>query len=107
MNKQTTLIMNVTTVSRVPGAKLITLILAIIGVFGLRPIDAAAQPQLSIFEGGKTTWHEGFDRYDFIMDEETLAISPFKAPADEKFGVKDPEKGKRRCIVVVPKKAAP
>src|SRR5882672_8806668 len=55
------------------------------------------------FSGEKTTWH-GFDRYDFIMDENTLAIKPTKAGADEKNGVKDPAPGQRRCIVVVPKK---
>ena len=30
------------------------------------------------FTGEKTTWH-GFDRFDFVMDEATLAITPFKA----------------------------
>jgi len=34
----------------------------------------------------KTAWHDGFDRYDFVMDEATLAITPFKAPDGEKFG---------------------
>ena len=58
------------------------------------------------FDGGKTTWH-GFDRYDFIMDEETLVITPFNSPAGEGNSVKDPPKGQRRCIVVVPKVAAP
>ncbi|MDB5031707.1 hypothetical protein [Mucilaginibacter sp.] len=66
----------------------------------------AAKSQQVPFTGEKSTWHEGFDRYDFIMDEETLAITPYKAPESEKFGVKDPEKGQRRCIIVVPKKAA-
>ncbi len=58
------------------------------------------------FEGPKSLWHDGFARYDFEMDEATLTITPFKAPEGEKFGVKDPEKGKRRCIVIVPKEAA-
>jgi pimeloyl-ACP methyl ester carboxylesterase len=58
------------------------------------------------FTGDKTTWH-GFDRYDFVMDEKTLTITPFKALNDEADGAKDPEKGQRRCIVVVPKEAAP
>src|SRR5665213_1980666 len=58
------------------------------------------------FEGGKTTWH-GFGRYDFVMDEADLSIKPFVAPAGEGAGVKDPEPGQRRCIVVVPKEAAP
>ena len=62
------------------------------------------------FDGAKTTWHEGFDRFDFIMDDATGAITPMTAPASEVTGfsvdiaVKD---GKRRCVVVVPKKAAP
>jgi len=59
------------------------------------------------FDGEKTSWHEGFDRYDFVMDEATLAITPFKAPAGERFGVADPAAGQRRCIVIVPKQGAP
>jgi hypothetical protein len=62
------------------------------------------------FEGEKTTWHEGFDRYDFIMDDATGAITPMTAPASEvtSFGIDVSIKdGKRRCVVVVPKKAAP
>src|SRR3954471_20389312 len=58
------------------------------------------------FDGEKSSWHNGFDRYDYIMDEETLAITPFKAPDGEKFAVRDPAKGKRRCVVVVPKNPA-
>src|SRR5260370_10611115 len=41
------------------------------------------------------------------MDDESLIIKSFQAPADEKNGVKAPPKGQRRCIVVVPKQAAP
>src|SRR5258705_9019556 len=62
------------------------------------------------FEGEKPNWHEGFDRYDFIMDDATGAIAPIKAPASEvtSFGIDPSVKGgKRRCVVVVPKKAAP
>src|SRR5262245_28411092 len=58
------------------------------------------------FDGEKSAWRDDFDRFDFVMDEETLAIKPFKAPEGEKFGVRDPVKGQRRCIVVVPKQAA-
>ena len=61
------------------------------------------------FEGEKTTWH-GFDRYDFIMDDATGAITPMKAPEKEvtSYGIDATLKdGKRRCVVVVPKKAAP
>jgi len=56
--------------------------------------------------GEKTTWH-GFDRYDFVMDAETLAITPFKAPEGEGDGVNVPLKGQRRCILVRPRQAAP
>jgi hypothetical protein len=59
------------------------------------------------FDGAKTAWHAGFDRYDFLMDETTLAVEPFRRDEDERFGVKAPPRGKRRCIVVVPKTPAP
>ncbi len=59
------------------------------------------------FDGERSAWHNGFERHDFMMDEETLAITPFKAPEGEKFGVKDPAKGQRRCILIVPKQVAP
>jgi pimeloyl-ACP methyl ester carboxylesterase len=70
------------------------------------PAVAQAADYYVPFDGEKSAWHDGFDRYDFVMDEETLAIKPFKAPDGEKFGVNDPVKGQRRCIVIVPKKAA-
>jgi pimeloyl-ACP methyl ester carboxylesterase len=73
-------------------------------VFTSNVLAADATPP---FEGERTAWHDGFDRYDFVMDEETLAITPFKAPDGERFGVRDPAKSQRRCIVVVPKTAAP
>jgi pimeloyl-ACP methyl ester carboxylesterase len=81
-----------------------------IGVFGflgaIRGAEPSAPSAPAPFEGEKVDWH-GFDRHDFLMDEQTLAITPFKAPADEVFGVKDPEQGQRRCIIVVPREAAP
>ena len=58
------------------------------------------------FDGEKTTWHDGFERYDYLMDETSLAIIPFKRPESEKFAVGNPPKGQRRCIVVVPKQPA-
>ncbi len=59
------------------------------------------------FHGDKIDWH-GFDRYDFVMDMQTLAITPFKAPAGEESGnLGESDKGQLRCVVVVPKKAAP
>ena len=59
------------------------------------------------FDGGLSAWHDGFTRYDFVMDETTLAIKPFTRDEKEGFGVKDPEKGQRRCVVVAPKTPAP
>jgi hypothetical protein len=71
--------------------------------------NATAADAYVPFEGPKTTWHEGFHRYDFIMDDATGAITPMTAPASEviSFGIDESVKGgKRRCVVVVPKKAA-
>src|SRR6201996_9304652 len=65
-----------------------------------------AHAQFVPFDGEKSTWHEGFDRYDYMMDNETLAITPYKAPEGEGFGVKDPPNEHHRCIVIVPKKMA-
>src|SRR6266567_3789122 len=59
------------------------------------------------FNGEKTTWHDGFERYDYLLDEASFAITPFKRPDSEKFAVGGPPKGQRRCIVVVPQQAAP
>ena len=42
------------------------------------------------FTGEKTTWHDGFERYDFVMDEADFSIKPFQRDADERFGVKAP-----------------
>ena len=69
-------------------------------------VGALTAGEYKPFEGEKKAWHDRFDRYDFIMDEATLSIAPFKAPEGEKFGVADPPKGQRRCIVVAPKKVA-
>ncbi len=70
------------------------------------PVVSRAADGLIPFEGEKSAWHDGFDRYDYVMDDESLAITPFKRGEGEGFGVKAPEKGKRRCIVIVPKQAA-
>ncbi|HET6250865.1 MAG TPA: hypothetical protein VFE47_24455 [Tepidisphaeraceae bacterium] len=78
----------------------------LLGILFATPAFLRAADAYTPFNGEKTTWHDGFDRYDFVMDEQTLAITPFKAPDKEKFGVADPPAGKRRCIVIVPKQAA-
>ncbi len=58
------------------------------------------------FQGDKIDWH-GFDRYDFVMDIQTLTITPFKAPAGEASGnLGESDKGKLRCVVVVPQQSA-
>jgi pimeloyl-ACP methyl ester carboxylesterase len=58
------------------------------------------------FDGKPTQWHDGFARYDFVMDEQTLTITPFMPPASERFAIGAPEKGKRRCVVIAPKTPA-
>ncbi|PYK60707.1 MAG: alpha/beta hydrolase [Verrucomicrobia bacterium] len=75
-------------------------------VFGNRGVSRASEAYVP-FEGEKTFWHDGFDRFDYAMDEESIVIMPFKRPEGEKFAVGNPVKGQRRCIVVVPKKIAP
>ena len=59
------------------------------------------------FTGGKDGLARLHDRYDFLMDEATLSIKPIKAASDEKNGIKGQVKGQLRCVVVVPKEAAP
>ena len=51
---------------------------------------ASAQSSPPAFDGGKSTWHDGFVRYDFTMDDETLAITPFTRPEKESFAVGSP-----------------
>ena len=68
--------------------------------------DAMAADGSAAFAGEKTAWH-GFDRYDFLMDQKTLAVAPHKAAEDEGNGIKGQVDGQWRCVVVVPKEAAP
>jgi hypothetical protein len=84
--------------------------LLVIGVLSPALLNATAAEAANSyvpFDGEKTTWHDAFERYDFLMDETNFAIAPFKRPESEKFAVGNPPKGQRRCIVVVPKKIAP
>src|SRR6266404_10008707 len=69
------------------------------------PLSGVTAQTPTSFEGEKTSWH-GFDRYDFLMDETSLAIKPYKAGADEKNAVKTVVKGQLRCVVVAPKETA-
>lgn len=68
---------------------------------------ARAEGAFKPFEGEKSSWHDGFDRYDFAMDAKTLAIAPFRKPENEKFNVGNPAEGTRRCVVICPKVPAP
>ena len=67
----------------------------------------SAQTTYVPFQGEKSVWHDGFDRYDFVMDAQTQAVSPFKAPENEHFGIGAPNEGQRRCVVICPKQPAP
>jgi len=81
-----------------------------VGVEGA--LREAGQSAQATFKGEKTLWH-GFDRYDFLMDEETLVVEQIRAAEDEKCETNRETnkfhlvKGQRRCLVVVPKVAAP
>ena len=70
----------------------------------LRQSVAAETP--ASFTGEKTSWH-GFDRFDFLMDDAALTVQPIKASPDEENGINGQVKGQLRCVVVVPKEAAP
>jgi neutral ceramidase len=65
-------------------------------------VGTKAADELPAIEGPKGTWHDGSARYDFVMDEQTLAIKPSTMTTDENAGSDGPV----RCILVVPKKAA-
>ena len=72
----------------------------------LQSCPVSAEDGYVPFTGTTNVWHEGFARFDYVMDEVTLAVTPFPAPEGERFAVKEPPKGQRRCIVVVPKTPA-
>ncbi len=89
------------------AASLDLLAVSILSAGFWNPNAARAADTYVPFEGETTPWHDGFDRYDYLMDEESLAIMPFKRPETEKFAVGNPPTGQRRCIVVVPKQPVP
>jgi pimeloyl-ACP methyl ester carboxylesterase len=72
---------------------------------GVVSADRARSADPPPFTGEKSSWR-GFDRYDFLMDETTFALTPYKAPAEEKTAVRPAAKGQLRCVVVVPKTPA-
>jgi pimeloyl-ACP methyl ester carboxylesterase len=71
---------------------------------GLWPRSSAVGA-VPTFGDEKTSWH-GFDRYDFLMDEQDFNIKPFQAFPDERDAVRTPVKGQLRCVVVAPKESA-
>ena len=94
------------TLSRKPASVTIKTTLLVLSIFTIGFFAPARAADLaSSFSGEKTSWH-GFDRYDFLMDETNFGITPFKAAEDEKDGIKHTTSGFRRCVLVVPKKAA-
>lgn len=70
------------------------------------PTGAQAAEGYVPFEGEKSAWRDDFERFDFVMDEATLEIAPFRAPEGEQFAVRPSPPGKRRCVVVAPKTPA-
>ncbi|MDR3108779.1 MAG: hypothetical protein LBU65_03705 [Planctomycetaceae bacterium] len=66
---------------------------------------AIADDAANTFEGDKYQWH-GFDRYDFVIDDATKNITPFKVSDREGNGISGAPQGQRRCVVVIPKKFA-
>jgi hypothetical protein len=71
-------------------------------------LPAAAQTPAALtgLPAEKSSWH-GYDRYDFVLDIESGTIIPSRAVPGEGDGVGVPAKGQRRCILIVPKQAAP
>ncbi len=51
--------------------------------------------------GAKAAWADGSARFDFVMDEQSLAIKPTADATDDKAG----SDGLVRCILVVPRRA--
>jgi pimeloyl-ACP methyl ester carboxylesterase len=75
--------------------------------FALTPGPGEVAPGTSAqFTGEKTSWH-GFDRFDFLMDDVSLTVQPIKAAPEEGTSIGGRVEGKTRCVVVVPKTAAP
>ena len=59
------------------------------------------------FEGISSRWHDGFERFDYVMDGHTMSITTLMRPADEQFGIGGPQEGERSCVVICPKHPAP
>ena len=64
-------------------------------------VDTKAADAPPAIERATAAWQDGSARYDFVMDEQTLAIKPLTVSTDDKAG----SDGLVRCILVVPKRA--
>ena len=72
------------------------------------PTIARAEGGFTPFEGEKSRWHDGYDRYYFVMDEDSLTITPFKRRRrTSALGSRPRRRASGRCIVVVPTSGAP
>ena len=65
-------------------------------------IDARAADDPPAIASSKAAWRDGSARYDFVMDEQTLSITPASAATEAKGG----GDAQARCILVVPKRPA-
>ena len=92
------------TVSRVVALPLLLCLAMLLAPCAARAQDASKYVP---FDGNPSTWHDGFARYDYVLDTETGAITPFEKPSNEKFNIGSAKPGQRRCIVVCPKEPAP
>ena len=79
-------------------------LVVVMAALGLSPQPSAAGAAPT-FGDEKTSWH-GFERYDFLMDEQDFSVKPFHAFQDEADAVTTQVKGQFRCVVVAPKKSA-
>ena len=61
------------------------------------PLPASADLMSITFGDEKTAWR-GFNRYDFVMDENSLEIKPIKAQEDEKDGIEHTAQGQRQLV---------
>ncbi len=66
------------------------------------PNVAACAEACASFESEKTSWH-GFARYDFVIDEQTLTITPLDPSTDDKAR----SDSRARCMLVAPQRPAP
>ncbi|HWE36239.1 MAG TPA: hypothetical protein VG406_06675 [Isosphaeraceae bacterium] len=66
-------------------------------------VHAKAAEDPPATEGARAAWSDGAARYDFVMDEQSLAIKSVEEATDGRAG----GDAAIRCILVVPKRALP